>query len=264
MNLLKLIHIPNYNPLDIRVQSSVISSEVIKNFMPNLSNQAIQAALDQNWNEAIELNLSLLTDTPFDIATLNRLAFAYRQLGDFKKAKATYQRVIDLDQYNPIATKNLQKLSKVKTSTIPTNFSQKVITSFLEEPGKTKTVSLVRPADNSILLSLNPGSQVNLISKKRGVTVETIDHTYLGCLPDDVGHKLGKLINLGYKYQTLIKNTDNKSATIFITETQRSKRGHNLPSFSANPSALLNTPSSNLIEEIPIDTTPTGEEEQKD
>lgn len=229
--------------------------------MSTSPNQAIQAALNQNWDEAVEINQTLLAEKPNDVATLNRLAFAFRQLGQIKKAKLTYLKVLKLDHYNPIAKKSLEKLSQLKPLSHKQE-NQKVITTFLEEPGKTKTVSLVRPAASEVIVNLLPGTQVNLVSKKRRVSVETNSRLYIGCLPDDLGFRLGKLIGLGYKYQTIIKTTDNKSVLIFIKEMERSKRGKNLPSFSSTPSSRFSPPQSQLLDEIPIDTTPTGEEDE--
>ena len=66
---------------------------------------AIQAALSQNWKEAIRLNLAILKQTKHDIDALSRLAYAYLKSGSIKEAKKTYEKVLSLDQYNKIAEK---------------------------------------------------------------------------------------------------------------------------------------------------------------
>jgi len=231
--------------------------------MPDITDQAIKAALDQQWEQAIELNQAILAENPEDIATLNRLGFAHRQLGQIKEARLAYQQVIHLDRFNPIAQKSLDKLSSFNTNTNTShNESPRVKTSFIEEPGKTKTVQLVRPTQSDLVLNLNPGTPVILLSMNRHVRIVTQSKKYIGFLPDDLGYKLGKLMRLGYKYQAVVKSAENKSITIFIIETNRSKKGKNLPSFSSSSSVLLSQPKTQTLDEIPIDITPTGEDDE--
>ncbi len=79
--------------------------------LQKLIDQAIRASLQQDWEQAIELNVYILQRNPQDIATLNRLAKAYVQKNQVEQAKDLYQKVLELDRYNPIATKCIQKLS---------------------------------------------------------------------------------------------------------------------------------------------------------
>ncbi len=232
--------------------------------MDPLKDQAIKAALNQDWPLAIEINHQILASQS-DIPTLNRLGFAYMQLGDTQKAKDAYNQVLEIDKYNPIATKSLEKLKQFKAEHVNGHTKpQKFITTFIEEPGKTKTITLVRPANHDILLTLNPGFPVTLTGKKHRVVVETDTGKYIGCLPDDIGHKLGRLIGLGYSYQAIIKSANHKSVSVFIKEISRSKKGRNLPSFGASSASISSLPQTEPLDEIPIDFTPTGEEDSED
>ena len=76
----------------------------------SIKNQAIQTALQGNWNEAIVLNKSLVKENPEDIDALNRLALAYTIIGKLKEAKSAYQKVVNIDPLNSIALRNLKKL----------------------------------------------------------------------------------------------------------------------------------------------------------
>ena len=78
-----------------------------------LKTQAIQTALSGDWTHAILLNQEILTENPDDIDTMNRLAFAFMSAGQVKDAKQVYQRVLELDFKNPIALRNLKRLSNV-------------------------------------------------------------------------------------------------------------------------------------------------------
>lgn len=231
--------------------------------MPKLIDQAIKAAINQDWELAIDLNQHILSQTPSDIPTLNRLAFAFSQQGDLDQAKTTYQKVLQLDPYNPIANKNAQKLSNTNINSVPKP-QQVVITSFIEEPGKTKTIQLLKPADTSLLSLLNPGMILHLSPKKKRLIAETTDGKYVGCLPDDIGFRLIKLLTLGYKYQTIIKSVETKSICVFIKETSRGKLNPSIPSFVSNSSPNFSFIPSQVLEEEPIDITPTGEEDTQD
>src|SRR3989338_5020068 len=90
-----------------------------------LSQKAIEAALNNNWQEATEINSQLLNRYPEDIETLNRLARAYFESGKITKAKSLYRSVLKLDPYNPIASKNIKKLSELKSKDLK-NKSQEV------------------------------------------------------------------------------------------------------------------------------------------
>lgn len=55
---------------------------------PQISDAAaISAALAQDWNEAIRINLALLKTDKTNISLLNRLGFAYLQSGQLTLAK---------------------------------------------------------------------------------------------------------------------------------------------------------------------------------
>jgi tetratricopeptide (TPR) repeat protein len=231
--------------------------------MNDLPNEAVKAALNQDWPKAIELNLSILESNPEDIATLNRLGFAYMQIGNLNEAKNTYNQVLSLDKYNPIAIKSLEKTLQIKsTPKAHTGTTTRFFTSFLEEPGRTKSINLIRPASSSVLINLSAGVPVKLNAKKRRVGVENSAGQYIGCLPDDIGFRLCHLIKIGYKYEAFIKSANNKQVCVFIKETSRSNKYNNLPSFPINHNQNNSSlPKPHPLDEIPIDTTPTGEED---
>lgn len=207
--------------------------------LPTSAQQAIKAALNSHWEDAIAYNLATLEDNPSDTDALNRLATAYLKLNQPKLAEATYQKVLRLDHYNLIAKKNLDKIAAFKS--VPTHPSPSPILAtaptFLEEPGKTKIVKLIKIADTNIIHSLTPGQLVKLASKAHTIAVTTLHQTYIGSLPDDLAHRLLKFIKAGNKYQTVIRTAQPANLQIFIRETYRSKR------FLATPSFSLNRPS---------------------
>ncbi len=166
--------------------------------MTPLKTQAIQTALTGDWENAITLNQSLLADDPDDIDTLNRLAFAYASVGNTKEAKNIYQKVLTLDTHNPIALRNLKRLSgniSVNTQK-PKSFSH-VSNLFIEEPGKTKVIELLNIADKKVVAPLRSGEEVNLSIKRMKVFVLDSQKQYIGMLPDDIGLRLIRFMNGG-------------------------------------------------------------------
>ena len=102
---------------------------------------------------------------------------------------------------------------------------------FLEEPGITTLVSLVKVAEPQKLLTLSPGTVVELVIKKRGVSVIDGNKQYLGAFPDDSAFHLLKLLKGGNKYQVIIKSVKPNGLTILIREIYRSKKFKNQASF---------------------------------
>lgn len=203
---------------------------------------AIQCALNQNWQEAIKLNQQIISHNPEDVEALNRLAYAYLKSGNISSAKSTYKKVLKVDKYNPIAIKNLKWLDNLNKKDIrcdPSISSTPNI--FLEEPGKTRIVNLVDLAPAKTLCNLITAQKVFLHPKKFSIEVRNGNNIYIGALPDDLSHRLLKLLKSGNVYEAYIKNIAKNSLSIFIRETHRGKKYHQIPSFSIFASSLKNT-----------------------
>ncbi|OGD94109.1 hypothetical protein A2697_03835 [Candidatus Curtissbacteria bacterium RIFCSPHIGHO2_01_FULL_41_44] len=218
------------------------------NEMKFLTRTAIKLAMENNWQEAAKINKKILLSQKDDIETLNRLAFAYSCLKEFKKAQKAYKKVLGIDPFNIIAAKNLAKITKGNRNgqTNGEHHSNNKFASldnlssvFLYEPGKTKTVNLLNLAPPSVLATLNCGDQVLINLKKHAVTITNLDGLYLGALPDDLAHRLLTLINGGNKYEAYIRSLTTKMLTLFIREVERSERFVNQPSFQNSFNPLL-------------------------
>lgn len=202
----------------------------------HLNSQAIDCALNSRWDLAVELNQKLLEISPESAECLNRLAKAYFELGKYTLAKKTYNEVLRIDPYNTIAQKNLKKVSSIKKSDGVLNHSNghSMIISpalFLEEPGITTLVNLVKVAEPQKLLTLSAGAVVTLVEKKRGISVTDSNNNYLGAFPDDSAYHLLRLLKGGNKYQVIIKAIRSNGLTLLIREIYRSKKFRNQASF---------------------------------
>ncbi len=201
---------------------------------PLLHKQAINAAITCNWQTAIDLNQKILEVESQNTEVLNRLAKAFFEMGSYSQAKKLYTQVLEIDPYNTIAQKNLKKAASLKKDGINTASQSMALSPamFLEEPGVTTLVNLVKIAEPQKLLKLSPGTVVNLVSKKRGVSVTDSRDVYLGAFPDDSAFHLLKLLKGGNKYTSIIKSIRPPSGlTVLIRETYRSKKFKNQASF---------------------------------
>lgn len=198
----------------------------------DLGQQAIDQALTGKWKEAVATNLQILKKEPGDIETLNRLARAYLETGQKTKAARVYAQVLRLDKFNTIAAKNLQLLKtlrldrKAAPGRLPT--SQPL---FLEEPGVTKTVSLVRLGDPKLIARLRPGDMVKLTARQHNVTIVSASNQYLGRLPDDLALRLRTLIAAGNIYAAWIRSVQPGELKVFIKEASRASKFRHTPSF---------------------------------
>lgn len=245
-----------------------------------ISQQAILAALSANWTEALKLNQQLIDLNPKDVDATNRLARAYFELGDYSKSKKHYETALGLDPYNQIASKFIKRIetfTKKKGRKVAHEHSaadshfhpfQIDCDLFIEEPGKTKVVTLLKVAEPQKLSLLAPGSVVLLMAKNRGIAVTGLSGEYLGVLPDDIAHHLARLIKGGNKYQAFIKTVKINSLVILVREVFRSSRFRNQPSFLDGLNVNLAYSSDNIVvprdpeEEEPL--SETGDEDSEE
>lgn len=104
---------------------------------------------------------------------------------------------------------------------------------FLEEPGKTKIVSLIHLADSDKLLQLNCAQKVSIICGNHRVNITTNSGQYIGKLPDDLASRIIRLKKSGYAYEAFIKAVDENEVRIFLRETKRQNNDSG-PSFPSN------------------------------
>ncbi len=238
--------------------------------MTDLSSQAIRAALSSDWQKAVELNSEILKadGDEGNVDCLNRLGKAYLELGDNKKAATILRKVLKIDKYDPIATRNLARAttsgSVKKTlpgSQTPVACARNPSPDFLEEPGKTKLVPLVNLAPMRVLLKLNQADAVTLIPKRHTVVAENREGAYLGSLPDDIGHRLSILIKGGNHYGALAKSVSKSSLVIFIRELTRVKKFADTPSFIANSQDYFSYIRDELLTDAPVETDADPEDD---
>lgn len=207
--------------------------------LTQLQQQAIKAALEARWEDALNLNNQILKIESTNVDALNRIARAHFELGDYTQAEKNYKAALDIDQYNPIAQKNLKIIQTFKKSgakqdkkPIANNHITSISPSlFLNEPGKTKIVNLLKVAEPQKLSQAYCGMPVELSIKSRGISAVDGQGRYLGVLPDDISFQLLRLMKGGNKYFACVKAVKVNGLSLLIRETYRSKKFRNQPSF---------------------------------
>lgn len=210
-----------------------VTDEEIKSITDN----AINSALQNKWDEAVEFNELLLKKSKKNIDALNRLGFAYLQLGREKDAKKCYEKTLTFDKYNTIAIKNLQKIelfSKSHKNENPCSGNLINPMLFLEDPGKTKIIQCVKLAPYGILSKISCGQEVFFKPKNHALEIRNTNNEYLGALPDDISFRLLKLLSANNKYSIHIKNVDKNQLSVFVREIQRGKKFSNQPTFGVS------------------------------
>lgn len=186
-----------------------------------LARKAIQAALSHDWETAVSVNLEILSDSPEDVDALNRISQAYMRIGNFSDARDTAMKVFEIDPLNSIAAKCIDRCELLEgreneyfESLSPAQLQDL----FIEEPGKTKIVSLINICEASNLAILCPGQLVNLIPRQRRVIVTSGSDSYIGKLPDDLSIRIIYFVNQGRQYTSHIKSVARDDVKIFIRD----------------------------------------------
>lgn len=209
----------------------------------NLTELAINLALNCKWDEAIKINKQILKLDDTDIDAMNRLSRAYYESGDIKKAKKITNDVLKIESSNNIAKNALIKYNKSSTNSKSQDNIVNV-SDFLEESGKTKQVNLLNIGRTKEVFCLDCGDEVLLSSHAHKVSITTLAGVYVGKLPDDLSAKIRRLVKAGYQFKVLIKSVNNNIVKIFIREIKRGKGMEKNQSFPRENSEAISELSS--------------------
>jgi len=192
--------------------------------MATFDDQAIQAALSGNWSEAIRLNKVILQSSENNLDALNRLAYALSKCGKYNEACKIYQIVLKHDSYNPLALKNLEKCKQLKNDRLPKSTAPQYKPNtpispslFLSNAQKTKSVQLINSAPRRALQAVSSGEEIFPLARRFEVRIMDKNETFLGTLPDDIGHPLLKTVKKGvFPCRFYVKDVRNSVLTVFI------------------------------------------------
>lgn len=207
-----------------------------------LDKQAIEAAINLNWKEAIELNKKILKLDKKNIDAHIRLAFASLQANKIPDAKKFYKTALKLQPGNRAIIENLERIKVLqgKKGKLPKNKLVNLDPNlFLETPGKTRSIVLVNPGQKNILAQLTIGQHVTLVPKKRKIEVRTQNKDFIGALPDDISKRLTIFIKAGSEFTAYIKESNLSRVIVFVREDKKGKKVIKYTSFPTNMQSKL-------------------------
>lgn len=203
-----------------------------------LEQQAVDAAMNQEWKEAVVFNERILKIDDKNLGACLRLGFTHFRSKNNKEAKKYYQKALHIQPKNQVALENLERLKVLgERSTRKATPAQSAALNpslFLEIPGKTKSAQLVNVGQKKDLAELVIGQEVELKLKKRKIEARTESGSYVGCLPDDLSKRLIFLIKAKSRYVAYIKEANLNRAVLFIKEELKGKKVSHFLSFPQN------------------------------
>lgn len=184
------------------------------------SKLAIALAMQGRWREAVVANQSLIESFPNDVNAYNRLGRAYMELGEYSRAKEAYSRALELDPYNMIAKKNLERLSRLGEAMVGLEGASNHVEPqhFVEETGKAGVVNLYRLGPREVLAKMVAGDKAFLRIDKSSLIAENARGEYLGQVEPKHEQRLIKLMAGGNKYSVAIISSMEGMATIIVRE----------------------------------------------
>lgn len=190
-----------------------------------LNDHAISLAMQNKWEEAVEVNQAILALSAKDVDALNRLGRALTELGRYREAREAYSRALQSDPLNGIAQKNLARLSTLTVEAEQAAARSKVDPRFfIAETGKTGVTHLVRLGPREIVAKMAVGDQVTLHSEGRSLIVLNARNETVGQIEPKLAQRLIDLIKGGNRYAAAIMSIDNTGVRVIIRETVQDPR----------------------------------------
>lgn len=184
------------------------------------SKKAIALAMQGLWKEAIVANRSLIENFPNDVDAYNRLGRAYLELGEYNQSREAYNKTVELDPYNTIAQKNLNRLSHLgeNKENLESEFHKVEPWHFIEETGKTGVVNLYHLAPGETLAEIVAGDMVHLKIEGASLIAQDDHGVYLGKVETKYGQRLIKLMKGGNRYTANVIRSTEEMMTLIIRE----------------------------------------------
>ncbi len=200
------------------------------------SEKAIQLAMQNRWQEAVEVNRQILELFPEDVDTHNRLGKALMELGRYAESRDCYSEAARLDPSNTIAAKNLARLTKLveeeataaAVAPPPTPVDPRL---FIEESGKTAMTNLVDIAPFDTIASLTAGDKAELQVAGGVVRIISLAGQPVGQLEPKIAQRVVKLTEMGNKYSAAITSIDEAHVRVILREAYRDPSMGTRPSF---------------------------------
>jgi tetratricopeptide (TPR) repeat protein len=194
--------------------------------------EAIQAALESRWADALAINRALVDRHGDDDETCNRMGKALTELGEPDQALQAYQRALELNPLNVIAQKNVRKLEAVLESREKLAGAKGAIDVdlFAEEPGKS-ALTVLNPPKSRLTVSVVPGDTVELHIQDGGLQAQTARGVVLGDVDSKIARRLVPLIEAGNRYTAVVARVDEGQIEVIVRESFQSAENARRSSF---------------------------------
>jgi len=194
--------------------------------------EAVQAALAGRWEDAAELNHTILERFGADEESNNRLGKAMTELGRFDEAKAAYEATLGLNPLNTIAQKNRAKLDVLAQSKdVKVGPTRVDLNLFVEEQGKTTSTQLESVDDPNLHNKIGSGDIAELRITGDSIMAETVRGVKLGTVEPRLARRLIKFIQGGNRYLAAVTAVEPGAVKLMIRETYQDPKFAGKPSF---------------------------------
>jgi tetratricopeptide (TPR) repeat protein len=194
--------------------------------------EAIQAALESRWTDALAINRALVERHGDDDETCNRMGKALTELGEPDQALEAYRRALSLNSLNLIAQKNVRKLEALLESREKLTGAKGTIDVdlFAEEPGKS-ALTILNPPKSRVTVTVLPGETVELHVQDGGLQAQTVRGVVLGDVDSKIARRLVPLIETGNRYTAAVARVDEGHIEVIIRESFQSSENARRSSF---------------------------------
>lgn len=191
-----------------------------------LIDDARQASLDAQWDEAITLNQQIVDRAPKDAEAHNRLGRAYLTLRRYGEATDAYSNALRADPANLIARRNLQRLESLRHQ-VPaapdaartTPMPRTAV--FIEEVGKTWVDELINPIAREELSDVLPAEQLQLEVDGERLVVRRLDGRRVGEIEAKTAERVIALIESGNRYDVYALGLSAPGLRVILREVHR-------------------------------------------
>jgi hypothetical protein len=194
--------------------------------------EAIQAALESRWQDAVSINRALIERHGADDETFNRIGKALTELGEHQPALDSYSQALHLNPLNVIAQKNVRKLQLLLDSRAKLGGAKGAIDVdlFAEEPGKS-ALTVLSPPRSGVVVVVAPGEVVELHLQGGGLQAQTTRGVVLGEVDSKIARRLVPLIGSGNRYTAVVARAEESQIEIIIREAFQSAENARKSSF---------------------------------
>jgi tetratricopeptide (TPR) repeat protein len=194
--------------------------------------EAIQAALESRWQDALAINRALVERHGGVEETFNRIGKALTELGEHQAALDAYSQALQINSENVIAQKNVRKLRLLLESREKIAGAKGAIDVdlFAEEPGKS-ALTVLNPPKSGVVIVVAPGEVVELHLQDGALQAQTTAGVVLGDVDSKIARRLVPLISTGNRYTAVVARAEESQIEIIIREAFQSTENARKSSF---------------------------------